>query len=157
MATRWRREVGLFFFGALLLGCAGKGGGDEANGTDAGTTTDLGDRPNSDPKGACAVPSDAKPEDTSHPDHVIGDGTPRAAPATRSSPRSRRAAIITFDCGPDPVTITLTKTAKVFNDTGPKLVIDGGNKVTLSGGGKVRILYMNTCDQAQTWTTRSLR
>jgi hypothetical protein len=32
-------------------------------------------------------------------------------------------------------------------------VIDGGGKVTLSGGGKVRILYQNTCDQAQVWTT----
>ena len=59
---------------------------------------------------------------------------------------SRRRAVaqggvITFDCGPDPVTITLDQTAKVFNDTGPKIVIDGGGKVTLSGGGTVRILY----------------
>jgi hypothetical protein len=51
------------------------------------------------------------------------------------------------------VTITLTQTAKVVNDTGPKIVIDGGNKVTLSGGGNVRILYQNTCDQKQKWTT----
>jgi hypothetical protein len=47
----------------------------------------------------------------------------------------------------------VTETAKVFNDTGPRIVIDGGGKVTLSGGGSVRILYMNTCDQAQVWTT----
>jgi hypothetical protein len=39
------------------------------------------------------------------------------------------------------------------NDTGPKIVIDGGGKVTLSGGGTTRILYMNTCDEAQGWTT----
>ena len=32
-------------------------------------------------------------------------------------------------------------------------MIDGGGKVTLSGGGQRRILYMNTCDQAQVWTT----
>jgi hypothetical protein len=45
----------------------------------------------------------------------------------------------------------LTSTAKVFNNTAPKLVIDGGNKVTLSGGGKIRILYMSTCDAAQVY------
>ena len=32
-------------------------------------------------------------------------------------------------------------------------MIDGADKVTLSGGGKVRILYQNTCDQKQVWTT----
>ena len=32
-------------------------------------------------------------------------------------------------------------------------MLDGGGKVTLSGGGQRRILYMNTCDQAQVWTT----
>jgi hypothetical protein len=60
--------------------------------------------------------------------------------------------IITFNCGPAPVTITMTATAKVVN-TSPQVVLDGGGKVTLSGGGRVRILYQNTCDQAQVWTT----
>lgn len=58
-----------------------------------------------------------------------------------------KGGVITFNCGPDPVTITLAATAKVFNNTGP-VVIDGGGKVTLSGGGKARILYMNACDPA---------
>ena len=31
----------------------------------------------------------------------------------------------------------------------PRRSLDGGGKVTLSGGGKRRILYQNTCDQAQ--------
>ena len=60
--------------------------------------------------------------------------------------------VVTFDCGPNPVTITLTETAKVKN-ANPKLVLDGGGKVTLSGGGSRRILYQNACDQAQGWTT----
>jgi len=60
---------------------------------------------------------------------------------------------ITFDCGPDPIVITLTETAKVVNANGPEIVIDGGGLVTLSGGGTRRILYQNTCDQAQGWTT----
>jgi hypothetical protein len=46
----------------------------------------------------------------------------------------------------------MAATAKVVN-TAARVVLDGGGKVTLSGGGQRRILYMNTCDQAQTWTT----
>ena len=51
--------------------------------------------------------------------------------------------IITFSCGPKPVTITMAATAKIVH--GDRIVIDGGGKVTLSGGGKIRILSMNTC------------
>jgi hypothetical protein len=64
-----------------------------------------------------------------------------------------RGGVITFDCGPDPVTIVMDETAKIVNNTGPKIVIDGGGLVTLSGGGRHRILYMNTCDENQVWTT----
>jgi hypothetical protein len=51
------------------------------------------------------------------------------------------------------VTITMAATAKIRNATGPKIVLDGGGKVTLSGAGKRRILYLNTCDEAQGHTT----
>ncbi len=64
-----------------------------------------------------------------------------------------QGGIITFNCGLNPVTIVLKQTAKVFNNTGPRIVLDGGGKVTLSGDGVRRILYMNTCDPAQVWTT----
>lgn len=57
-----------------------------------------------------------------------------------------------FNCGPDPVTITMKRTAKVVN-TSAQVVIDGGGLVTLDGNGKRRILYQNTCDPKQTWTT----
>lgn len=105
------------------------------------------------PDGNCDVPAEAQPEDTSSPTTVVGDGT--AASCTSDAVVSAVAAggVITFDCGPDPVTIKMTKTAKIFNDKGPKIVIDGGDKVTLDGGGTVRILYQNTCDQQQVWTT----
>jgi hypothetical protein len=63
-----------------------------------------------------------------------------------------KGGVITFSCGPNPVVITMSTTAKVVN-TAKSVVLDGGGKVTLSGGGKHRILYMNTCDQAQDWTT----
>jgi hypothetical protein len=50
------------------------------------------------------------------------------------------------------VVITMLATAKVRN-TSAQVVLDGGGRVTLSGGGRRRILYMDTCDQAQGWTT----
>jgi len=51
------------------------------------------------------------------------------------------------------VTITMAATAKIRNNTGAKIVLDGGGLVTLSGAGKRRILYMNTCDKAQAITS----
>jgi hypothetical protein len=63
-----------------------------------------------------------------------------------------RGGVVTFDCGPAPVTIRMRQTAKVRNTT-PSLVLDGGGRVTLSGGAARRILYQNTCDRAQVWTT----
>ena len=69
------------------------------------------------------------------------------------SPRCAAGGVITFDCGPEPVTIRMTRDRQGPQRQRPDVVIDGGGKVTLSGGGKRRILYMNTCDQAQVWTT----
>jgi hypothetical protein len=92
------------------------------------------------------------PVDTSHPDVVIGNGTPASCTSQAVVDAIARGGIITFNCGPNPVTIVMTDTAKVVN-TSPVVVLDGGGKVTLSGAGVRRILYMNTCDQAQVWTT----
>ena len=105
------------------------------------------------PSGGAVVPPDGQPVDTSHPTHVVGTGTPASCTSAAVVRPVAKGGIITFNCGPDPVTITMTATAKIVNNTGPAIVIDGGNKVTLSGGGKVRILYMDTCDQEQVWTT----
>jgi hypothetical protein len=58
--------------------------------------------------------------------------------------------IITFDCGPKPITIVMAKTASVPK-TRHRVVLDGGGLVTLSGAGKRRILYSDTC--AGTWST----
>ena len=46
----------------------------------------------------------------------------------------------------------MRRTAKVVN-TSRRVVLDGRGLVTLSGGGKRRVLYQNTCDRRQTWTT----
>lgn len=100
------------------------------------------------PNGKAPIPAEARPVDTSKPDRTVGNGT--AASCTSEAVVAAVAAggIVTFSCGPDPVTITLKATAKVRN-TVSRVVLDGGGKVTLSGAGQRRILFMNTCDKAQ--------
>jgi hypothetical protein len=97
------------------------------------------------PNGTAPVPAGMGLEDVSSPNHVIGTGTAASCTPAAFLTAVTAGGIITFNCGPDPVTITLAQTAKVRNST-QKLVIDGGGKVTLSGGGANRILYTNTCD-----------
>jgi predicted outer membrane repeat protein len=87
-----------------------------------------------------------------HADHVVGHGTPASCTSPAVVQAVAAGGVIAFSCGPRPVTIVMTATAKVRN-TSAKVVLDGGGLVTLSGGGVRRILYMDTCDPAQTWTT----
>jgi hypothetical protein len=147
-------------------GSSGKGGADATGGTGGdqggeqnrsgtgGTVMNPDDGPAAGyPDGNCPVPADAMPEDVSNPDQVVGNGTPESCTGNAVIDAVAAGGVITFDCGPDPVTITLSSPAKVFNDASDQIVIDGGGLVTLSGGGSSRILYMNTCDEAQHWTT----
>jgi hypothetical protein len=134
---------------------SGSGASSSAGGS-GGTTTNPQDGPpagNPNAEATCSVPNGAGLEDVSNPKTVVGDGTPASCTSAAVVSAVAQGGIITFDCGPDPITITLDETAKIFNDTGPKIVIDGGGLVTLSGGGTTRILYMNTCDENQKWTT----
>ena len=98
------------------------------------------------------VPRQARAVDTSRPDRWVGTGTPRSCTSRALVRAVAKGGIIRFRCGPDPVRIELQRTAKVVN-TSRRVVLDGRGLVTLSGGGKRRILYQNTCDQRQTWTT----
>ena len=104
------------------------------------------------PNGHAAVPLAGRAVTTSHPNHVIGKGTPAGCTSAAVVKAVAAGGIITFKCGPAPVTITLTATAKVRN-TSHLVVLDGGGLVTLSGGGVRRILYQNTCDPKQRITT----
>ena len=131
----------------LLAACGDPGGVDNP-------LTDPDDGPPAgNPDGDCDVPGDAGLADVSNPRSVVGDGSPASCTSDAFIAAVAAGGVITFDCGPDPVTITLDRTAKIFNDTGPDIVIDGAGKVTLSGAGQHRILYQNTCDEAQRWTT----
>ncbi|KAB1930699.1 hypothetical protein F8271_27570 [Micromonospora sp. ALFpr18c] len=105
------------------------------------------------PNGKATVPAEARAVDTSKPTRTVGTGTPASCTSAAVVKAVAAGGIITFNCGPAPVTITMAATAKVRNANGPKVVLDGGGTVTLSGQGQRRILYMNTCDEAQGWTT----
>jgi hypothetical protein len=98
------------------------------------------------------VPAGARAVSAAHADHLIGNGTPASCTSRRVIAAVRAGGVIRFSCGPKPVVIAMNATAKVSN-TSHRVVLDGGGLVTLSGGGRRRILYMDTCDRAQTWTT----
>jgi hypothetical protein len=104
------------------------------------------------PDGRRPLPAGAGEEDMTTPDSVVGSGTPESCTAAAFIAAVARGGRIAFNSGGRPVLIKLTEPAKVFNDK-PDVVIDGGGLVALSGGGRTRILYMNTADRDQVWTT----
>ena len=102
------------------------------------------------PAGHFHVPPAGRTVDTRHPDHVIGNGRPASCTSTAVVRSVAAGGLITFNCGPNPVTIVMTTTAGVTK-TRHLVVLDGGGLITLSGGGKRRILYSDTC--AGAWST----
>lgn len=139
--------------GQPAQGSSGHGESGETVDVDNPLTNPTDGPPAGNPEGECDVPVEAGLENISEPTTVVGTGTPDSCTGQGVVEAVAKGGVITFDCGPDPVTITLNETAKVFNDASEEIVIDGGGLVTLSGGGKNRILYMNTCDENQKWTT----
>ena len=100
------------------------------------------------PGGHATVPAAGQAVDTSHPDHVIGSGTPASCTPAAVVAAVAAGGVITFSCGQNPVTITMTATATVPTSS-HLVVLDGGGKVTLSGGWKTEILSMNSGWQQQ--------
>ena len=109
--------------------------------------------PAGNPDATYPVPLEAGPEDVSIPDWVVGNGTPESCTSKAFVDAVAKGGKIVFNGGNVPFTIVLDETAKVFNDASNDVVIDGKGLVTLSGAGKIRILYMNTCDEQQHWTS----
>src|SRR3954465_961639 len=101
---------------------------------------------------AVPVPPDARAVNTSHPDRWVGHGTARSCTSRAVVRAVAKGGVIRFRCGPGKVRIVMQRTAEVVN-TSRRVVLDGRGKVTLSGGGKRRILYQDTCDKRQIWTT----
>jgi hypothetical protein len=102
------------------------------------------------PAGHFAVPPAGRAVNASHPDHVIGNGRPASCTSAAVVRDVAAGGLITFNCGPKPLTIVMTRTAAVPK-TRRRVVLDGGGRITLSGGGKRRILFSDTC--AGTWST----
>jgi hypothetical protein len=104
------------------------------------------------PDGDAVVPPQARAVDTSSPDRYVGNGTRASCTSRKVVQAVAKGGLIRFRCGKKPLTIKMKSTAKVRNDR-PNVVLDGRGKITLSGQGARRILYMNTCDPKQVWTT----
>jgi hypothetical protein len=96
---------------------------DVDTGTDGDTDADAGP----DPVEVCTSPIDLY--DTSSPDTVIGDGTPSNCTETALREAVDQGGVITFNCGPDPVTIPVSQTFDLHVDR--DTIIDGGGLVTL--------------------------
>lgn len=109
--------------------------------------------PTGNPIGECAIPGEAQAVVMTSPDHIVGNGSPASCTGDAFIEAVALGGKIAFNCGADPIVITLDRPAKVVNDAADDVVIDGGGLVTLSGGDTTRILYMNTCDPEQHWTT----
>jgi hypothetical protein len=102
------------------------------------------------PGGHFYVPPAGRAVDTRHPDHVVGSGSPASCTSAALVRDVAAGGVITFNCGPNPVTIAMTSTARVIK-TRRLVVLDGGGLVTLSGTGRRRILFSDTC--AGKWST----
>ncbi|MCP3057743.1 hypothetical protein LXT21_03015 [Myxococcus sp. K38C18041901] len=153
---RWSSRSVVLGMSVALLVAAGCSSDDEPGVDVPNPLTNPKDGPpagNPNAEATCSVPAEAGLADVSRPTTVVGTGTPASCTSAAFIDAVAKGGVITFDCGPEPVTLTLDRTAKVFNDKGPDIVIDGKGLVTLSGAGRHRILYMNTCDRNQVWTT----
>ena len=142
------------FAAALLVGCGSDPSSSASSPLFAPEPTRFADGTFAGaPEGRCLVPAAAIAADTSGPRRVVGTGTPGSCTAEALRAAVAQGGFVTFDCGPDSHAIVLDRPLKVRNDAHPDVVIDGAGRITLSGGNSSRILYMNTCDPAQVWTT----
>jgi predicted outer membrane repeat protein len=72
-------------------------------------------------------------------DAVVGTGTASSCAEGAFDTALAGGGTITFNCGPNPVTITVTSTKIISADT----TIDGGNLITISGGNSVGVFSVN--------------
>jgi len=103
------RRAALMCLSSLLLACVAAEDGDPI---DNPLTDPESGPPAGNPDGSCSVPDDARPADVSNPTTVVGDGTPQSCSSAAFVEAVADGGVITFDCGPDPVTITLDETAR---------------------------------------------
>ena len=111
--------------------------------------------PNGALAGSCSagIPPEGVPADVSHPTSVVGTGDPTTCTFESLTAAVTKGGIVTFDCGPDPITLFVQQTLKppmsngYLPDAKPfHTVVDGGGLVTLTGGGNIRLFdYCHGC------------
>ena len=116
---RYQCALGIVF---LLLGCGSKDGSmatRQGNGVPpGGARTTLVTPAPGNPNGTCTIPAEAMAENTSAPTTVVGTGTPESCTPAALESAIHKGGIVTFNGGPDPVTITLEHTIMIYNDWG---------------------------------------
>ncbi len=127
----------------FMCACGSPSGGDDTVGPTADAAGTVASS-NGNPDGTCVagVPAAANPVDVSNPTTVVGTGTAASCTFAALDAAVSAGGVITFDCGPDHVTIAVTQTMHLplMKNT----VIDGANKITLDGGGSVQILRFDS-------------
>ncbi|MEP7051913.1 MAG: hypothetical protein ABJB12_16225 [Pseudomonadota bacterium] len=147
--------------GALGSGNAGSSGalgsGDAGSGAVAGSAGTAGALTAGNPDGSCSagIPATGKPVSTASPTSVVGDGSPASCSFDALKAAVAKAGVITFNCGPAPVTIAVTATLNMPTDK--NTVIDGGNRVTLDGGKAVQILRFDSANFQANESTLTLQ
>ena len=103
----------------LAVGAASPDSGRDVGGSGGGTTSVA--------PSACTSP--VQLYDTSAPTAVVGSGTPESCTEADLRAKVEQGGVITFNCGPDPVTIAISQTMRPHDtiDT----IIDGDGRVTL--------------------------
>jgi hypothetical protein len=84
------------------------------------------------------APATSRPFDVTAP-ITVGLGTAGSCTEATLDAALASGGHVVFDCGPTPVTITLTRQHTVSVNTG----LDGGGRVTLSGGGTTPLFAVN--------------
>jgi hypothetical protein len=121
-------EAALVLCMALALAaCTSEGddsGGSPDTDTDSDTDSDTDTDTGVPPDEICEAPALA---DVSSPTSVVGDGTAASCTAEALQVAAKSGGVITFDCGAEPVTITVASQIVFTLET----VLDGNDLVTL--------------------------
>jgi len=72
-------------------------------------------------------------------DAVVGTGTPGSCTEAALNAALAGGGNVTFNCGANPVTITVTSTKGIAGE----MSIDGGGLLTLSGGGRAQVFNVS--------------
>lgn len=128
-----------FALAFVLVACSAPSEISDAGASDSGARADGGASRDASvpPPARCEAPA---LYDVSRPTAVVGDGTPASCTEEALSDAATGGGTIVFDCGPEPITITVSSPITFTREA----VLDGGGLVTLSGGETSRILHLDS-------------